>query len=105
MSKQSAATRKWNLAQLNAKTRETAWHVGEPWSREDLQILAEGIKNDLTTFEMAVALNRTLSAVMSKRPVVALALRHPDVIAANAIPADEPLREHFAPAGKTRAAS
>ena len=71
---------KSSTAKLQAKTLRRAGRQGMAWDDDDVSRLVQGIENDETTFEIALALGRSLYGTMGARAHVAFALRHADAI-------------------------
>jgi hypothetical protein len=71
---------KTSTARLNDKTRKGAHRAGMAWDDDEVSRLARGIDKDETTFEMAMALSRTLYGVMNARAHIAFAMRHQNAI-------------------------
>lgn len=70
---------KTHTARLNQKTKEHAYKAGTPWTDDDVEVLARMIDKDETTYEMAIALNRTYYGTQYARSHVGFALRHVQV--------------------------
>lgn len=65
---------------LQRKTIRKATRVGIPWDDDEVARLVEGIARDETTFEMALAVGRTLYGTSAARQHVRFAISHKDAI-------------------------
>lgn len=76
-----------NTARLNAKTKKQAYKAGTVWTDDDVSTLVSMIEADATTFDMAMATNRTYYGASYARSHVAFAMRHQRVIMGHIAPA------------------
>ena len=65
-----------STAALQRKTVRKAHRVGIPWDDDEVARLVAGIERDETTFEMAIALGRTLYGTSAARGHVRFAMSH-----------------------------
>ena len=71
---------KGSMQDLHARTLRKASRQGMKWEDDEVSRMVAGIERDETTFEMAMALGRSLYATQSTRRMVAFALRHKSVL-------------------------
>lgn len=67
-------------ARMQAETLKAAWNHGAVWSDDDVSLIANGIRNDNTTLEMAYSLGRSYYSTSTARAHIGFAMRHFDVL-------------------------
>ena len=71
---------KSHVAKLNDRTLRTASRKGLAWNDDEVAILVTMIEEDKTTYEMALATNRTYYGAQVARSHVGFAMRHETAI-------------------------
>ena len=67
-------------AALQAKTVRKAHRAGTAWDDDEVARLVAGIERDETTFELALALGRTLYGTSAARSHLRFAMNHSNAI-------------------------
>jgi hypothetical protein len=68
--------KKNSIADLQNKTLRKASRLGMPWETDEVARLVQGIKNDETTYEIALATGRSYYGIQTARSHVRFALNH-----------------------------
>lgn len=72
--------RKGSTADLQRKTLQKATRLGMAWETSEVARVVQGLKNDETTFEIAMATGRSYYGIQTARNHIRFALNHIEVL-------------------------